>query len=190
MHRPISLGTDGLPLEERGPARAAEPLAFRIIEGAGQVAGVFAICLLVAATAVICDMVVERWMLGRSTVWQSDFVVFATVASIFLGSPFVLQHKGHIGVDLLPTALKGRARILLDILASILSLLFCALIAWSAWHYFYEAAAGGWTTESVAAIPLWIPLLPMPIGFGLLSLQYLVDIVRAIKALTRRGARP
>lgn len=185
-HNPLHAGTDDRPQDGgASPAAAGRqsfPLFVQGVELAGRVCAALAILLLVAATIVICDMIVERWMLSRSTVWQSDFVVFSTVASIFLGSPFVLKHKGHIGVDLLPTALHGRRRMVLDIIAHSLSLLFCGLIAWSSYHHFHEALAGGWTTETVAAIPLWIPLLPMPVGFGLLCLQYVAEIIKAIDA--------
>ena len=34
-----------------------------------RVAGVFAAFLIFAAVLVICDMVVERYILGRTTIW-------------------------------------------------------------------------------------------------------------------------
>jgi len=65
----------------------------------------------------------------------------------------------------------------LALLASVLAWIACATLAWTGWLYFHEAWSAGWVTESVWAPPLWIPLLPLPIGLGVLTLQYSVDIL-------------
>ena len=40
--------------------------------------------------------------------------------------------------------------------------------------------AGGWRTETVWAPPLWIPVLPLPVGMTILSLQYIADILALV----------
>ncbi len=139
--------------------------------------GVVAAGLLAAATVVVCQMVVMRYFLGASTVWQTEFVTFAIVASTFIGAPYVLLHKGHVNVDLVPYYTRGRLRFVLALAGSVISLAFCALVAWYGWRYFHEAWASGWRTETVWALPLWIPLLPLPLGMGLLALQFVADIL-------------
>ena len=62
--------------------------------------------------------------------------------------------------------------------AGLFGIAFCALLAWSGWSYFHEAWAYNWTTDSVWRIPLWIPLLPLPVGIGLLVLQYIAEIMK------------
>jgi TRAP-type C4-dicarboxylate transport system permease small subunit len=122
-------------------------------------------------------MVVMRYVLGASTVWQTEFVTFAIVASTFIGSPYVLLHKGHVNVDLAVMYVNRRWRLPLAYLASVASLVFCLTVAWYGWLYFHEALQQGWRTETVWALPLWIPLLPLPLGMGLLSLQFIADIL-------------
>jgi TRAP-type C4-dicarboxylate transport system permease small subunit len=134
--------------------------------------------LIAASTLVVSHMVFMRYFLGASTIWQTEFVVYAMIASTFIGAPYVLLLKGHVSVDLLPTLLGGNGKRLLDVLAAVLSLAFCALLGWSGWHYFYEAASKGWTTDTVWALPLWIPLLPLPLGVGMLCLQYIAEIYK------------
>ena len=48
---------------------------------------------------------------------------------------------------------------------------------WSGWTFFHEALTEGWRTDTVWELPLWIPLLPLPLGIGILSLQYVADIL-------------
>lgn len=139
--------------------------------------GVFAAAMLAAAILVVTQMVVLRYFLNESTVWQTEFVTYAIVAATFVGSPYVLMLKGHVNVDLLPLALKGRAKLVLALLVTAVSFAFCAVLAATAWYYFEEAWTKGWTTDTVWALPLWIAIVPMPVGVTLLCLQYVADFL-------------
>lgn len=159
-----------------------------IVETLSRLCGLSSMLLIAASTLVVSQMVFIRYFLGASTVWQTEFVVYAMIASTFIGAPYVLMLKGHVSVDLLPNLLGGNGKRLLDVLAATLSLAFCALLAWSGWHYFYEALSKGWTTDTVWALPLWIPLLPLPLGIAILCLQYIVEIYKNWTAIEEQPA--
>ncbi|WP_419904591.1 TRAP transporter small permease [Kiloniella sp.] len=142
-----------------------------------RVCGVFASILIASAIVVVCQMVVLRYFLQESTIWQTDYVTFALVAATLIGSPYVLLIKGHVNVDLLPHYLSLPARRILALLASIGGLLFTLLLAWKGFELFEEAFEGGWVTDTIWELPLWIPYLSLPVGIGLLSLQYVADIL-------------
>jgi TRAP-type C4-dicarboxylate transport system permease small subunit len=150
----------------------------RVVSAVSRACGGFAMLLLAAAVLVVSQMIFVRYVMNGSTVWQTEFVVYSVVAATFLGSPMVLIDRGHVGVDLLPEALHGRGRVILQLIAGIASLAFCIALAWSGWLYFHEALTRGWKTATVWALPLWIPLLPMPVGIGLLCLQYLAELLK------------
>ena len=148
----------------------------RGVHALSRASGTLAALCLASASIVVCQMVVMRYALGASTIWQNEFVTFAVVAATLLGSPYVLLTKGHVNVDLLPHYLGPEARRWLALFAATLGWLACATLAWTGWQYFYEAWTEGWVTPSLWAPPLWIPLLPLPVGLGLLTLQYTADI--------------
>lgn len=150
----------------------------RIIDALSSLGGLVAMALLAAAVVVVCQMVIVRYFLNASTVWQTEFVVYSLMAATFIGSPYVLLHRAHVGVDLLPNAAGPRLKYWLELVAGLLSLAFCGILAWSSWLYFHEAWANGWTTQTVWALPLWIPLLPLPVGFVLLCLQYIAELAK------------
>jgi len=139
--------------------------------------GVFASLLVASAILVVCQMVVFRYFLNESTVWQTDYVTFSLVAATLIGSPYVLLLKGHVNVDLLPHYLPHRARIVLALIACLGGLVFASVIAWTGYELFYDALKGGWKTETVWELPLWIPYISIPIGCGILALQYVADII-------------
>jgi TRAP-type C4-dicarboxylate transport system permease small subunit len=142
-----------------------------------KLCGMFAAALIGAAIIVVCQMVVMRYFLNASTIWQTEFVIFSLVGSTFIGSPYVLLIKGHVNVDLLPIYLNDKGKYYLALFASTLALIFCSILAWKGFDLFHEALVNGWTTDTVWALPLWIPYISIPLGIGLLSLQYVADIL-------------
>ena len=147
-----------------------------------------ALCL-AAACVVVCQMVFMRYVLNASTIWQTEFVLYAVVAATLIGSPYVLATRGHVKVDLLSNYFGTSGRRALALVSSTLGLAFCAILAWSGWNYFVEVWVEGWVTESVWAPPLWILVLPLPLGMGLLTLQYLVDVLCVVTGRELRDAR-
>lgn len=150
----------------------------RIVSAASRVGGFVAIILIAVSALIVSQMVFLRYVLNASTIWQTEFVIYALVAATFLGSPYVLLEKGHVNIDILQKVSGPRVRLALEIASSVVGLTFCMLFAWSGWHHFYEAWANNWTTDTVWAPPLWILLLPIPAGVGLLCLQYVAEIFK------------
>lgn len=139
--------------------------------------GILAAVLLLAAVAAVCHLVIVRYVLVQSAIWQHEFVTFSLIGTTLLGSPYVLLRRGHVNVDLLPHYVGPRTRFALAVLASLVSLAFCTVLAWTGYGFWHEALARGWHNETVWAPPLWIPYLSMPLGLGLLALQSLADLL-------------
>lgn len=153
----------------------------RIVSAASRLAGLLAVLLLASSVLVICQMVFVRSVLGWSTIWQTEYAIYSVVASTFIGSAYVLSLKGHVNVDLAPLAAGPRLRFTLEAVTGALSLVFCILLAYSGWTHFHDAWSGGWKTATVWRLPLWIPLLPLPLGIGLLCLQYVAELWKLVE---------
>jgi len=149
----------------------------RSIKNLSQLCGIVAAALIGMAIIIVCQMVVMRYGLNASTVWQTEFVIYSLVASTFIGSPYVLLVKGHVNVDLLPHYLGARGRYVLAIIANLLGLSFCSILTFVGFELYYEALMNNWTTDTIWKLPLWIPYISIPIGIGILSLQYVADIL-------------
>ncbi|MEF2553528.1 TRAP transporter small permease subunit [Aurantimonas sp. A2-1-M11] len=134
--------------------------------------------LLFTAILSVTQMVFVRYVLVQSTVWQTEYTIYAIVAATFMGAPWVLIERGHVNVDLLQMASGPRLRLALQMLSGLASMVFIGLLAYAAWYHFEEAWTNGWTTETVWALPLWIPVLPMLVGLGWLLVQYVAEMMR------------
>jgi TRAP-type C4-dicarboxylate transport system permease small subunit len=152
----------------------------RAVTFVSRVCGVFGALLIAAAVLVICDIVVERYLLNLTTIWQIDVVTYCIVAATFVSSPYVLMTRGHVNVDILPLHLGPTARYWLALGTMVLSLAFCVTLFILVSAYWYEAYSERWLSNTVWRARLWIPLLSMPVGLGLLILQYLVEIISVV----------
>ena len=150
----------------------------RAVSAVSRLLGVIGALLLLAAIFAVSHMVFVRYVLVQSTVWQTEFTIFAIVAATFLGAPWVLIERGHVNVDILQIAAGPRIRAILQALSGLASLVFVGLIAYASWYHFHESWTNGWMTESVWAIPLWIPVLPMLVGTVWLAVQYIAELMR------------
>jgi TRAP-type C4-dicarboxylate transport system permease small subunit len=149
----------------------------RVVNFLSRVAGVTGALLIALAVLVICDIVVERFILGLTTIWQIDVVTYSIVGATFVSSSYVLMTRGHVNVDILPLHLGTRARYWLALLTGLLALAFCIVIFILCTAYWYQAYSERWLSNTVWRARLWIPYLSMPVGLGLLILQYVADLI-------------
>jgi TRAP-type C4-dicarboxylate transport system permease small subunit len=136
--------------------------------------------MIVAAVAITCQMIFVRFVLNGSTVWQTEAVIYLMIGATLIGLPYVQHLRGHVNVDLVPLALPRRLRFAMAAVTLSLSIAIVAVMFWYGFDYWHYAWARGWTSDTIWAVPLWIPYLSLPVGFGLLMLQLAGDLVGLI----------
>jgi len=151
-------------------------LFVRAIRRASQLCGAIAAGLIALGVVVVCQMVVVRYVLNHNTIWQTDFVTWSLVAATFIGSPYLLLTRGHVNVDVLPQYLRGRKRWWLAFLSIAMSLSFSLVVTGLAAHFWWQAWENRWVSDTMWRARLWIPYSAMPIGMGILTLQYVADL--------------
>ena len=159
------------------PARHGGNPALRAVAALSTLAGWASAAMIVAAGAITCQMIFVRFVLNGSTVWQTEAVIYLMIAATLVGLPYVQRLRGHVNVDLVPLALKPRARRAMFWLTSGLSILIVAVMLFYGWEFWHFAWDRGWRSDTVWGVRLWIPYLAIPVGFGLLLLQLVADAV-------------
>ena len=148
--------------------------------------GYIAAALVAFAVVIVCHMVFVRYVLNQSTIWQTDLITYCITGATFIGCPYVLMTRGHVNVNVLPLHLGPRGRFALAMFAALLSVAFCAVMTVMTSLFWKEAWDNRWVSDTMWRARLWIPYASMPIGLGLLTLQYAVDIA----CLATGRARP
>lgn len=125
-------------------------------------------------------MIVIRFVLNGSTVWQTEAVIYLVIAATLIGLPYVQRLRGHVNVDLIPLSLSPGLRFAMSMVTSILSIAVVALMLFYGYEYWHFAWERGWRSDTVWGVRLWIPYLAIPIGFGLFLLQLIADFVAVL----------
>jgi TRAP-type C4-dicarboxylate transport system permease small subunit len=159
------------------PARAGDNLFLKIVFGLSTVAGWTAAAMILSAVFITCQMIFVRFVMNGSTVWQTEAVIYLMVGATLLGLSYVQLMRGHVNVDLIPLALPYRARFGMAVITLLLSIAIVFVLFWYGFEFWHFAFERGWKSETVWAVRLWIPYLAMPVGFGLLLLQLVADLV-------------
>src|SRR2546421_709224 len=64
--------------------------------------------------------------------------------------------------------------------AALMSLAFCLLMTVLTFNFWYEAWENGWVSDTMWRARLWIPYACMPVGLGILSLQYVAELINLV----------
>jgi len=123
------------------------------------------------ATILVFAQVVARYAFHQGINWAPEMVEYLFLWSVMLGASYGVRHKVHLGVDVLAKKLPARLRRLTALLAIALSVLFSGGMAYLS--YFFVATSYKHELLSVdLQIPLWIPHLALPVGFGLMTFRF------------------
>ena len=138
----------------------------------------FAALLLLSGVVSVCHMIVVRSILGGHTIWQTEYTIYSITGAMLLGSPYVLRCGGHVAVTVLFEIVGDRTRKIMQFLASLAGLGFCAALAFASCRHLIEAYSLGWGTGTVWNPPLWVAIVPITLGATLLTLQYVAELLR------------
>ena len=110
-------------------------------------------------------------------------------ATVMLGASYTLFRNEHVRVDLVYSSISERARLWVDVFGIILFLLpGMAMLAWMTWPFFLDSFVRGEGSPNAGGLLRWPVKILMPIGFALLTLQGLSELIKRIALL--RGLRP
>ena len=123
-----------------------------------------------------------------SNAWlEIQWYLFA--AMFMLGAPYTLKRNEHVRVDIIygnlsPSAFSSGSICWATILFLMPPVL---IIGWMSWPLFSNSFASGEVSSNAGGLLRWPVKLLLPLGFGLLALQGISEIIKRIAAL--RGHR-
>lgn len=121
------------------------------------------------------DMSSNAWL-------EIQWYLFA--ATVMLGAPFVLMLNEHVRVDIIYGKLRGNKQVYVDIMGLALFLLpAMALIAYLSWPLFERAFLSGEMSGNSGGLIRWPAVILMPVGFTLMVLQGLAEIIKRVAYL-------
>ncbi|MBI3899150.1 MAG: TRAP transporter small permease subunit [Gammaproteobacteria bacterium] len=152
-------------------------------KGFGKLANwaVLLACLISAGNALV------RYALHMSSnAWlEVQWYLFAGI--VMLGASYTLKLNEHVRVDIFYNRLPPRVCAWIDLIGCLLFLLpATVLLAWFAWPFFVNSYRLDEISANPGGLTLWWVKLLLPLGFTLLSLQGVAEVIKRIGFLTGR----
>ncbi|MGY4688624.1 TRAP transporter small permease [Salibacterium sp. K-3] len=142
--------------------------------------------LLVAFSAVmvvvIAMQVFMRYVIGDSLSWSEELARFCFIWVVYIGISYGVKKQRHIKVDAMLVFFKQKGKIVMNMIANLLFLVFALIIV----YYGQDIALRIWELgqQSPALhVPMGVVYLATPVGMGLTAFRLLQQLFRQVKAL-------
>ncbi|MEQ8443028.1 MAG: TRAP transporter small permease [Alphaproteobacteria bacterium] len=145
-----------------------------------RIAGGVAALLLVYIVVHIGYEIILRSAFSTSTFVLDEFVGYAVAAMTFLSLAYALNDGAIIRVDLVITRLGPRLRRWVEIFCILSSFSMAGFCAWWVGRDALRNWTRGSVSESIAEVPLWIPVGAVWLGLVLLMLQLFAYFLRVL----------
>lgn len=156
----------------------------RFIDAANRIIGQLAAFAMLAACTISFLNALSRYAFSRSSNFWLEIQWYFFGAMFMLAAGYVLKLNEHVRVDLLYGLLKPRKRLWVDILGTILFLMpACVVLGWLTFGMFWDAYVSHEESTNAPGLKVWPALLMFPLGFALLFLQAISELIKRIEAL-------
>ncbi|WP_299614247.1 TRAP transporter small permease [uncultured Tateyamaria sp.] len=131
-----------------------------------------------AATGVMLTYeVVARYFFIRPTIWAAELSQLCLIWGCLLSMAYLLTLRRHITVNAVTTLLPQPAQRFCAFIALTVVVAFSSIVAFWGYDIFHDSFVRGRTTGSLLNLPVWIAEASVPIGFGLLAVQGVVELI-------------
>ena len=122
--------------------------------------------------------VITRKVFNSPTIWVDEVARFTQVWAVYLAAAHVLKRRELILVEIIPVEGRPARRRLLESLTFVIVAVFSAVSVWYGTTIVIESIQLGRHTSTMLAVPKWMTESAIPIGFGLLFLQAVTELVK------------
>jgi TRAP-type mannitol/chloroaromatic compound transport system permease small subunit len=135
-------------------------------------------CLISAGNAT------SRYLISASSNAWLEVQWYMFAGMVLLGAPYTLKVNEHVRVDLLFALVSDRTRLWIDVVGAVLFLLpICIILVYFTWPWFVDSWRLGEQSSNAGGLIRWPVKLLLPLGFALMTLQGISELIKRIAAL-------
>jgi TRAP-type mannitol/chloroaromatic compound transport system permease small subunit len=163
----------------------------RRIDFLNEKIGTTAYWLVLAAVLVSSGNAMVRYLFNYSSNAWLELQWYLYTGFFLIGAGYTLLRNEHVRIDIINSRLAPRTRAWIDLLGGIFFLLPMALIIMTlAWPVFTESFALAEYSPNAGGLLRWPVKLMIPVGFFLLVIQGVSEIIKRAAFLIGRGPDP
>ena len=160
----------------------------RLIDGLSSLVGKLAMWLILATTLISAGNAIIRKTVGTSSnAWlEIQWYLFAAV--FMLGGGYAFLRNAHVRIDFISSKFSARTRNWIDIGGIVVFLLpLCYIMGTLSWPVVEQAFVSGEMSSNAGGLIRWPVYALIPLGFALLALQGVSEIIKRAAFLTGDG---
>ena len=160
----------------------------RAVDWLNSLVGRYVIWLILASTVISAVNAVVRKAFNMSSNAYLEVQWYLFAAVFMLGAGYGFLKNSHVRIDFISTKLSDRARNWIDVLGIALVLIpFCLITIGLSWPFFMQALVSGEMSQNAGGLIRWPAYVLIPLGFALLLLQALSEMVKRVAFLRGEG---
>ncbi|ETN87731.1 TRAP transporter small permease subunit [Thermus sp. NMX2.A1] len=114
---------------------------------------------------------------------EAQWYLFSLI--FLLGGAYALKRNAHVRIDLVSGRFSKRTQAWIDVVGTVLFLLPMAVgVIYLSWPWAMNSFLGKEMSPDVGGLPRWPIKLALPLGFALLTLQGISELIKRIAYLT------
>jgi TRAP-type mannitol/chloroaromatic compound transport system permease small subunit len=157
----------------------------RLIDSANGYLSVIADALVLLSCLISAGNAFSRYAFSISSNAWLEIQWYMFGALVMLGASYTLRKNEHVRVDIVYTNLSTRAQIWVDIVGTLLFLLPATIImSYLSWPVFYNSWVENEISGNAGGLVRWYVKIFLPLGFALVSLQGLSELIKRVAMLT------
>lgn len=160
-----------------------------LIDRLSTLIGKLTMWLILATTLISAGNAIVRKAFDISSNGLLEIQWYLFAAVFMLGAGYGFLKNSHVRIDFISSRLSSRARNWVDV-GGILLVLFplCILLITLSWPFFINAYTNGEMSQNAGGLIRWPVYILVPLGFALLMLQGVSELIKRIAYL--RGVIP
>ncbi len=163
----------------------------RLIDAISLGLGKLVMWLILGATVISAVNAVLRkgFSIGSNAALAIQWYLFAGV--FMLGVGYVMLKNDHVRIDFISGKFSRRTNAIIDVIGIVVFTIPLAIIMIDlAWPYFMRAYDSGEMSQNAGGLIRWPVILLIPLGFALLLMQAVSELIKRIGFLTGHREQP
>ena len=140
--------------------------------------------LVLAACVVSAGNAMIRYAFGYSSNSWLELQWYMFAIFVMFGASYTFKRNEHVRVEMLYLMLSERGQLWLDMIGTLFFLIpSCLLLSYLSWPFFMQAYNVGEISSNAGGLVRWPIKIVVPVGFVLLALQGISEVIKRIAAL-------
>lgn len=156
----------------------------RLIDWINERIGHAMMWLVLAAVLISAGNAIMRkaFDIGSNAYLEIQWYLFAAV--FMLGAGYVFLRNAHVRIDFISSRLPRRLNTMIDAAGIVVFVIpLCVILIDLSWPVFHRAWVSGEVSSNAGGLIRWPVLLLIPVGFGLLLLQSMSELIKRVAFL-------